>query len=85
MIARPPPPTHSLDDAGQRTLAFVYGNDAELLVNEEINREVGAFLRGKELRLSPSPLRPNRTPETARRQSGGPSKQGVAQRVCRRV
>ena len=31
----------------QGTLAFVYGNYAELLVNEEINREVGAFLRGK--------------------------------------
>ena len=43
----------------QGTLAFVYGNYAELLVNEEINREVGAFLRGKELRFSLSPLRPN--------------------------
>ena len=31
----------------QETLAFVYGNYAELLVNEEMNREVGAFLRGK--------------------------------------
>ncbi len=31
----------------QGTLAFVYGNYAELLVNEEINREVCAFLQGK--------------------------------------
>ena len=31
----------------QGTLAFVFGNYPELLVNEEINREVGAFLRGK--------------------------------------
>ncbi|MEM7412805.1 MAG: NAD(P)/FAD-dependent oxidoreductase [Myxococcota bacterium] len=31
----------------QGTLAFVYGNYPELLVNEEINREVGAFIRGK--------------------------------------
>ena len=31
----------------QGTLAFVYGNYPELLVNEEINREVCAFLRGK--------------------------------------
>ena len=29
------------------TLGFVYGNYPELLVDEEINREVGAFLRGK--------------------------------------
>ncbi|MGB0620006.1 MAG: flavin-containing monooxygenase [Myxococcota bacterium] len=29
------------------TLGFVYGNYAELLVNEEINREVCAFLQGK--------------------------------------
>jgi cyclohexanone monooxygenase len=29
------------------TLGFVYGNYPELLVNEEINREVCAFLRGK--------------------------------------
>jgi len=31
----------------QGTLGFVYGNYPELLVDEEINREVGAFLRGK--------------------------------------
>ncbi len=31
----------------QGTLAFVYGNYKELLVDEEVNREVGAFLRGK--------------------------------------
>ncbi len=31
----------------QGTLAFVFGNYPELLVNEEINREVGAFIRGK--------------------------------------
>ncbi len=31
----------------QGTLAFVFRNYAELLVNEEINREVCAFLRGK--------------------------------------
>ncbi|MCR9096493.1 MAG: NAD(P)/FAD-dependent oxidoreductase [bacterium] len=29
------------------TLGFVYGNYKELLVDEEVNREVGAFLRGK--------------------------------------
>ena len=29
------------------TLGFLYGNYPELLVNEEINREVGAFLRSK--------------------------------------
>ena len=31
----------------QGTLGFVYGNYPELLVDEEINREVGAFLRSK--------------------------------------
>lgn len=31
----------------QGTLAFVYGNYPELLVNEEVNREVCAFLQGK--------------------------------------
>jgi cation diffusion facilitator CzcD-associated flavoprotein CzcO len=31
----------------QGTLGFVYGNYPELLVSEEINLEVGAFLRGK--------------------------------------
>ena len=31
----------------QGTLGFVYGNYAELLVNEEINREVSAFIRSK--------------------------------------
>jgi cyclohexanone monooxygenase len=44
-----PEQRHALYEAlwSQGTLGFVYGNYPELLVDEEINLEVGAFLRGK--------------------------------------